>query len=373
MNRFFIRQKSPSTFGIALGVMLFATSVVAYSVRGQGCIAVRGAGLCPLTNGGHPEDAHLASGDWLVSLGYRFLNSDRHFVGDREQTQRQDQGTEVINTSHFIDLGVQYAFTPRWSAGLTLPFAASDRSSLYEHKGNSSGERYHTQAGGLGDIRITGYGWLLNPTELPKGNVQLGVGFKAPTGESDATDLFNRQEGLTLDYVDQSIQPGDGGWGMTMEINAYYVVLPKTVAFAQAYYLANPGNINSTPTRIRNIDSTDPFTRMSISDQYFLRSGLSYTIVPKWGMSMSLAGRAEGIPVEDVIGDSQGFRRPGFTISVEPGLEIMKGPYTFNVSVPVALHRNRQQSVSDKLSDPPRHGDAAFADYAISTSLAYRF
>lgn len=273
-------------------VLLLALAPLQSSVHGQGCIAVRGVGLCLLANGAHPEDAHMKSGDWLFTVGYRWLNSDRHFVGDQEQKHRQEQGTEVINQSHFVDANLQYAFSPRWSAALTMPFVRSDRSSLYEHKGNSSGERYHTQAGGIGDMRLTGYAWLLKPETMPKGNIQLGLGLKVPTGQSDATDIFHRADGLTLDYVDQSIQPGDGGWGTSLELNAYYVLHPRTVAFAQAYYLINPQNINGTPTRIANIDSTDPFSRMSIADQYFYRAGLSYTFVPKWGLSGSLAGRA---------------------------------------------------------------------------------
>jgi hypothetical protein len=49
------------------------------------------------------------------------------------------------------------------------------------------------------------------------------------------------------------------------------------------------------------------------------------------------------------------------------------------LSAPVAVYRNREQSVPDKQfqavspQDPPRHGDAAFADYMILFSLGRRF
>jgi hypothetical protein len=362
---------------LALGLSAAALTflVAPPCAHAQGCVAVRGAGTCllPGSHATHPEDADLKGGDWLLSLSYRWLHSDRHFVGDREQKHRQEQGTEVINDSHFYDVGVQYAITPRWSTALILPFVHSDRSSLYEHKGNASGERYHTQAGGLGDVRLYGYGWILNPVKAPKGNVQFGLGLKAPTGESDATDIFTRNTGPTLDFVDQSIQPGDGGWGFVTEFNGYYEVLPQTVAFAQVSYLFNPENVNDTPTRIANINSKDRNTRMSIPDQYFFRTGLSYTVLPKWGLSTSLAGRLEGIPVEDLIGDSDGFRRPGLTVSIEPGIQLMKGRYTLSVSAPVALYRNRERSVLDMRRNPPGHGDAAFADYVITTSVAVQF
>jgi len=69
-------------------------------------------------------------------------------------------------------------------------------------------------------------------------------------------------------------------------------------------------------------------------------------------------------PVEDLIGDSDGFRRPGYAVSVEPGLSFSRGPHTFSVAVPVAAYRNRTRSVADRLV-PGRHGDAAFADYVV--------
>ena len=48
------------------------------------------------------------------------------------------------------------------------------------------------------------------------------------------------------------------------------------------------------------------------------------------------------------------------------------GPHTFSLLVPIAAHRNRQKSVPD-LEVPPRHGDAAFADYVIIFGYFRRF
>ena len=85
----------------------------------------------------------------------------------------------------------------------------------------------------------------------------------------------------------------------------------------------------------------------------------------------------EGIPVYDFIGGSKGFRRPGYVISVEPGLRYRFSKLNFFASVPVALSRNRTQSVTDKessvLQNQVVHGDAAFADYSLNMGLAYRF
>jgi len=358
-------------FSVAL--VLVSLSHVPTAVA-QGCIAVRGGGFCALHSVSHgimPGEEVRPPGQWQVSLAYRWLHSHRHFRGDVEQTEREEQGTQVINDSHFFDLGLSYSLSPRFSAAVAMPFVFSDRSSLYEHKGNASGERYHTQAGGLADVRAAAYAWIWNPADLPRGNVQLGLGFKAPTGDYAATDTFERPDGPTLDYVDQSIQPGDGGWGFTTELYVFRELAPRLYGYLQGFYLFNPRNINGTPRRIANYGSSDPFDYFSVPDQYMARGGLSYVVVPQWGLSASLGGRIDGIPDEDLIGESEGFRRPGYAVTIEPGLTWMKGDWTAVLTTPVAVYRNRIKSVQDRMTG--RHGDAAFADFFVTFAIGYRF
>jgi hypothetical protein len=81
--------------------------------------------------------------------------------------------------------------------------------------------------------------------------------------------------------------------------------------------------------------------------------------------------RIEGVPVRDLIGKSNGFRRPGYAMSVEPGLEYFRARDTWSIAVPVAVRRNRERSVSDILVGGT--GDAAFADYFITLGYSHRF
>jgi hypothetical protein len=356
---------------VAIGVVLVAGDDL-HPAHAQGCVAVRG-GSCPF----HPHDAEATggeAGDWQVSVGYRWLHSGRHFVGDREQPQRQELGTEVINDSHFMDLSVQYQLTPRYSLQVVLPFVYSDRSSLYEHDRQN---RYHTQAAGFGDFRLGTFAWLWSPEKAKRGNLLLGVGAKFPTGDEDATDLFYPTNGPVRRPVDQSIQPGDGGFGFTLEAYGYLQLFHRTAAYLQGFYLFNPENVNgvSTETGTRR---ANPYEQvMSIPDQYLGRVGLSYLLWPAWGLGLELGGRIEGVPVHDAIGSEDGFRRPGFAISIEPALTLIKGKYSASLSAPVALYRNRERSVADERwsedTGTYRHGDAAFADYVITFSVARRF
>ena len=55
----------------------------------------------------------------------------------------------------------------------------------------------------------------------------------------------------------------------------------------------------------------------------------------------------EAIPVRDAFGKSNGFRRPGYAISADPGFLYSRWGYVFSCNVPWALERNRRRSVPD--------------------------
>ncbi|MEY2540225.1 MAG: hypothetical protein QOG67_3965 [Verrucomicrobiota bacterium] len=94
-------------------------------------------------------------------------------------------------------------------------------------------------------------------------------------------------------------------------------------------------------------------------------------------MSLSLGGRIEGLPVNDLIGGDAGWRTAGYAIYVEPGLSISKGRYSVTLTGPVAVERHAQPNTSDirvsKKLGMPVGGFAAFADYLITVSVSVAF
>ena len=114
---------------------------------------------------------------------------------------------------------------------------------------------------------------------------------------------------------------------------------------------------------------------MAVPDQFSLRGGVSYNAYQN--LSTSLGMRYEGIPVKDIIGGNNGFRRPGNVLSIDPGVAYTKNNISLTLNVPFAVRRERPQSVTDKqteaLTGEPRNGDAAFADYLINFGVSYRF
>lgn len=319
-----------------------------------------------------------------MSAGYRFFRSYKHFVGTEEQKQRVELGTQVINVSHALDLGITYMPSPRWSVSVNLPVQHNDRTSLYEHYGNSTTanpdqKRFHTGSQGIGDLRISGSYWIKNPAALPKANLAVGLGLKLPTGNYQVTDEFHRRSKEGTDFtivkpVDQSIQLGDGGVGFSAELQGYAPITKSLTAYANGFYLFNPRATNGIK-RSPEATTIDLVTgEFSVADQFAARVGLSQSLRFVPGLSVMLGGRVEGVPAKDAIGSSVGFRRPGYIVSVEPGLAYMKGHYSAALTVPVAVKRNRIKSYSDRL-DPLglRHGDAAFADYLVSFNVSRWF
>jgi hypothetical protein len=333
----------------------------------QGCVAIKGiGGVCT-----RPTDG----GSWYLDINNRYFKSYKHFIGKEEQVEREKQGTNVINHSYETDLTVTRVFNTRWSMGMTLPVLAFTRSSLYEHDGQT---RHSTQSFGIGDIRLAVYRWMFDPKTSHKGNIQLGLGLKLPTGNSNYMDYFYKKpDSLVLGPVDQSIQPGDGGTGITFEINGFYNFNHKLGAYGSFFYLSNPREVNGTSTSRGGMPSASAKKYntdvMSVPDLFMTRAGASYMVNK---INFSGGFRIEGLPSSDLIGGDRGFRRPGYIISAEPGIIYMSKKTSVSLYVPFALVRNRTQSNSDKrrTEDTGTHvqGDAAFADYLINLGITLR-
>jgi hypothetical protein len=105
-----------------------------------------------------------------------------------------------------------------------------------------------------------------------------------------------------------------------------------------------------------------------------IRAGTSTTFNK---FTFSIGVREECQPSKDVIGGSMGFRRPGYIISIEPGVNYQFKKATVYAYVPVAVKRNRTQSVADKLKTADTgvytQGDAAFADYLVNIGASFKF
>lgn len=364
-----------------LTILFIVVFVLQNKANAQGCVAIKGSGTsCMLV---HPDSSKVSG--WQFTAGGRYFKSFRHFSGTEENKQRLIDSTEVINHTAIIDLSLVRVFNDRWSAMIDIPVITNARSSLYEH-GLVNGayvkkERHSMHSFGMGDIRLAAYRWMLDPATNHKGNIQLGLGIKLPTGDYEYKDYwYNVGPNGTkeLRTVDQSIQLGDGGTGFTFEANTFYNFKPNFGMYGSLFYLFNPRVHNGVRTYRETLTpALANEAIMSVPDQFMLRAGFNYSFNQIRGLSLAVGARYEGIPVEDLIGSSSDFRRPGYIWSVEPAVNYAFNKVSLFASVPFAVVRNRTQSVTDKENSEKRgvfvRGDAAFADYSINVGMSVKF
>jgi len=355
-------------------LIVFLLNIIAVNkINAQGCVAIRSTGAtCSL----HMPDSISSESKWQLGINYRYYKSYKHFVGKEEQKLRVDTGSNVINHSTTIDITVSHELNSRWSLLVDIPIVANTRSSLYEH------DRIHrnsTHSFGVGDIRFAAYRCMFDPAKSENFNLQLGLGIKFPTGDYKYQDKFHINDSTTVvGPVDQSIQLGDGGTGFTVEANTFYNFSHHVGLYGNFYYLINPREQNGVSTARGGTPSAQTVQIgsdvMSVPDQFLIRAGVNFSH-HNWTVSAGV--RDECLPVHDLIGGSQGFRRPGYIISEEQGISYNLKQFSAYAYVPVALVRNRTQSVPDKnktaLTGVYSQGDAAFADYVINVGFVIKF
>ena len=352
-----------------LAISIFVASIIGEHSYSQGCVAIRGTGgVCTMD---HSPEGQLKQHAWSLDVSNRYFRSFRHFIGTNEQKQRLVNHDEVINHVNTLDLQLVHYLNDQWSVAIGVPIIANSRSQLSKF-GNK--DRYSTHSFGLGDMRVNVYRWLFKPKASLKGNIQIGLGVKFATGDYKYQDYFPASDSTKqLRSVDQSIQLGDGGTGFITEINTYYNFTHRAGIYGNIYYLFNPREQNGVATFRSNVNEAI----MSVPDQFMARAGFNYAFAGSLKkVSVSLGGRIEGIPAKDVIGGSEGFRRPGYVISVEPAINLSTKLGIFYLSVPAAIVRNRTQSVPDKETSKQTgkyaKGDAAFADYLVNVGFSLK-
>jgi hypothetical protein len=123
-----------------------------------------------------------------------------------------------------------------------------------------------------------------------EGNIQVGLGIKFPTGDFRYQDYFVRNDSTkVVAPVDQAIQLGDGGTGITTELSAYYFFNKTVNIYFNGFYLINPRDQNGVsnlkgrnPTAVEIRNNT---TVMSVPDQFSFLAGVNLHVKKlfEWG------------------------------------------------------------------------------------------
>jgi hypothetical protein len=115
--------------------------------------------------------------------------------------------------------------------------------------------RHKVRAAGLGDVNLGPQAWLWDPRTHPSGNLAVVAGVKTPSGRHDVLDTWYIPGGSIEWTVDQSIQLGDGGWGVLFQTQGFRQASRRGYVYGFGSYLASPRNqteiLQAPPGRTR--------------------------------------------------------------------------------------------------------------------------
>ena len=133
----------------------------------------------------------------------------------------------------------------------------------------------------------------------------MSGGVKLPTGPSNRRGFVSGREVP----ADVSIQLGDKAWGLATGVSAFRDY-SRLSLYGTTHYLFTPRNMTGVPTFFGSLTNPNNSVQNSAADQFSSQIGGAYVVKRGWPVP-SLAYRIEGVPVNDVFGKSDGFRRPG--------------------------------------------------------------
>lgn len=278
----------------------------------------------------------MDKGEWQVNAYWARFRTDETF-----------RSYDVISTNAVWEGGDTLNFQGAYALSRKLNLTAEVPYVLHSFWSNVvAGTRYYQKVHGFGDTVISGRMWLLSTGKDSKQNIGLSLGFRLPTGESNYKVPYPDSQGnnITDRPVYPAIQPGSGAFGLRLATQGfrsfkhfslsgsglYLFSLKKqndTVAFGAAVNPAGPG---ATQENLRYLTAPD---------SYQFTGGVSAPIPHLKGFSLSFGGQVAGVPVDNVLTTTSGYRQPGYMVTVNPGLTYDMKFATFFVTVPVRVHQ----------------------------------
>ncbi len=346
-----------TTSTVMLTVAL-ASAFGALRADAQGCEPIRFT--TPVTLGGEGQ-AYQPAHEWQLTLAYRRLVSREWFVGTQENSALAPGGQSPVFSIHTVIAGVAYSLNDRLRVSANLPISRGTLARTWPDKA------FHEQrATGIGDLSIMGEAWLLEPRAHASGNVAVGVGVKAPTGSHTIASQYFAAGGAVDFPADQTIQPGDGGWSLLLQSQAFRQVTERVYGYAFGAYMVSP----KAQSDVEWIPNSGQY--WSVPDVYSARLGAAFSVLPDQRVTVSLGGRIDGIPVRDLIGggDDSTIKRASYVVFADPGLSLSLGRGTLTVSTPYRVKVNRQKSLLEQRTGALNAG--GFAKYLVFVAYSHR-
>ncbi len=303
---------------------------------------------------------YLREGQWQIVVTYRRAVSDLHHQGRKPYPELDPFGP--VNKQNQLNFDATYAISRRLSFSLNVPVSVNSFAIRRIPPGGQDYQWAETRARGLGDISARANLWLFRPREGGDWNIGLSLGVKAPAGKAGVTDtIFGR----TIP-VDISVQPGDKAWAPILSAQTFKQ-FPWVTAFGSATYVFNARNTTGVRQFFGLLGNPNSRTLNSSTDQFVSQWGAAVRTKERWPVPI-VAYRVSGVPVSDVFGPFDGFRRPGTIGAFEPGLSYPFGGNVVTVTVPITTYVNIKDSPKS-----PRIEDATVPKYSFTLTWVRRF
>jgi len=312
--------------------------------------------------------SYLQKGQWEFRASMFHFLSDKHYIG-KEPNLRLTPFDGPINDRTQVNFDFTYGLTSRTDITLDVPYQAQ---SYNLHKplnriepGAISTEvvPVNTGASGIGDLSLSVGRWMFS-TEHSRGNVHLSLGVLFPTGDSSAVStVYSRAV-----PVDISVQPGIGGWGIIPTVQAFRA-FDHFSLYGVGTYLINPTNTTGTPAFFPTLFQSTSGEVNSSTDSFVVEFGGSIPTPLHW-ISPTLGYRISGVPPLDLIGASDGFRRPATLGYIEPGVNLNLFGQTISLTVPVVTYINVKPHYVNGVN---QNTDSTIPDYMFTISYSFRF
>lgn len=281
---------------------------------------------------------YLEKGEWQIQGSFNRYTSYEPFTESSIQQAAIAADTGPKTGGGSLNFQGAYALTRR------LNFTADVPIGLYSYWNFPlGGKRYEMKTHGLGDVVLGGRVWLLNTEKSTKQNLALQFALRLPTGDSNYQVLYPNGLGqdIKLRAAKSDVQPGSGALGLRLAAQGFHR-FRHFALYGNALYLfslkehndtysilstLNPGGPNAVPANVR-------FN--AAPDSYLYNAGVSAPLLK--GLSFSLGSQIAGVPSLNVMTGSEGFRQPGYLVTLNPGLSLNTNLASYFIGVPVRLY-----------------------------------
>ena len=259
----------------------------------------------------------LDAGEVAVSVDIQYL--DFNAVSRQKLEEQAEQDNDVHSTGSLTrtSLDMVWGVTKDLTTGLSLPYV--HRKDMYQtahhreeaademhgdHAANDDAVERLGNAGGLGDLRISGqYRWLHDPSSGLSAAMVAGI--KAPTGSTD-------EEGDGGERLETELQPGSGSWDVFGGVVTSYPWGPVSMDASLLYSYVTEGAQNTDLGDIVNYNLSLAYRLGNGHTDHHhshLVTTLLFEVNGEWREKLNISGEEEASSGGNVV-----YLSPGFTI-----------------------------------------------------------